>query len=196
MGKHDIDRDGCLNDMIRTASGYFDLANPSAGSVDVGVIAGALSKICRFGGHCPKFYSVAQHSVMASYLTVTHELEVLMHDAAEAYVGDCVKPLKNMLGGLFHEIEARIDAAIVESLGLYDDDEAHAEIRRCDLIMLRSEKAAFWPDDKEAWAGLESVPIMYSFIHAVPPQAAEDDFISRFEYLMDKRINELMSKAD
>ena len=47
-------------------------------------IARALSNLCRFTGHCKKFYSVAQHSVLVSHRTKNPFLG-LMHDADEAY---------------------------------------------------------------------------------------------------------------
>lgn len=65
--------------------------------IDITDIARALSHLCRFTGHCMKFYSVAQHSVLVSRETKNPFLG-LMHDADEAYTGDMCRPLKHSLG--------------------------------------------------------------------------------------------------
>ena len=57
--------------MLRSGN-YFDLQDPSASRFEVTDIAHALSNICRFTGHTRQFYSVAEHSVLCSYL-VPHE---------------------------------------------------------------------------------------------------------------------------
>lgn len=77
----------------------FDVFNPLEKDIDINDIAHALSNLCRFGGHSPKFYSVAQHSVLCSLKGKTYleQLELLMHDASEAYLIDLPKPIKLML---------------------------------------------------------------------------------------------------
>jgi 5'-deoxynucleotidase YfbR-like HD superfamily hydrolase len=81
---------------IQTLSGKrFDYINSTADDVDIEDIANALSNICRFAGHVPEFYSVAQHSVLCSQIVPPEfAFEALMHDAAEAYCQDIPQPLK------------------------------------------------------------------------------------------------------
>lgn len=86
---------------IQTFSGKkMYLLEPTADMICIEDIAHALSMICRFGGHTKKFYSVAEHSWwMSTFIfqgePATLRLYALLHDAAEAYVGDMVRPLKH-----------------------------------------------------------------------------------------------------
>lgn len=90
---------------IQTHTGVaFDLLAPTAGMVVLEDIAYALSRLCRFTGHCSRHYSVAEHSVnVAKQCQLEHgfsdswAMAALLHDAAEAYIGDLSSPLKSLL---------------------------------------------------------------------------------------------------
>jgi uncharacterized protein len=84
---------------IRTHSGIvIDILSPYPFQISIDDIAHSLSHQCRFNGHVDTFYSVAQHSVMISeMLPEKYKLAALLHDAAEAYLGDVVRPLKHLL---------------------------------------------------------------------------------------------------
>lgn len=86
-------------DWIQTFTGKrFYPADPRPDQIDIEDIARALSRICRFAGHCERFYSVAQHSVYVSGLVPPeHQLCALLHDATEAYLVDIPRPVKNLL---------------------------------------------------------------------------------------------------
>lgn len=90
---------------------------PDRRVVELEDIAHALSHVCRFGGHVCRHYSVAQHSVLLSYECHREDmLNALLHDAAEAYVGDVVRPFKLQIPW-FKPLEARWLRAISKALG-------------------------------------------------------------------------------
>lgn len=162
-----IDDFGCINNTIKVAAGhYVDLADPKPETIDCYSIAMALSKICRYGGHSPKFYSVAEHCVMA--MTIARDDEnpdvilraILLHDAAEAYIGDVVKPLKLLLPE-YAAIEDRIEAAISERFDV-DFKTYRDTVKHYDRTMLKAEKTQLWPNDASPWkgfAGLTDRPV-------------------------------------
>lgn len=87
---------------IRTWAGmYIDPFDPDPDVIRIDDIAHALSLICRYNGHVDHHYSVAQHSLeVVRFLQdkgapTSVQLEGLLHDAAEAYMGDLASPLKH-----------------------------------------------------------------------------------------------------
>ena len=89
--------------VIRTISGrVIDLSTFNADDIDMFDIAWGLGNIRRYNGHTVEDYTVAHHSIIMSYYVPKEfALEALLHDAAEAYVGDIVWPVK----ALFPEME-------------------------------------------------------------------------------------------
>ncbi len=108
---------------ITTYPGYrqIDLIHPKAAAIEIEDIAWALSLKCRFGGHCDRHYSVAEHSINVAHI-VEHlwpghgfGLWGLLHEGDEAYLPDIFGPLKRWEGmERFREIAARHQAAVVE----------------------------------------------------------------------------------
>lgn len=81
---------------IRTISGkYVNVFEPDPDTLLIEDIAHALSNQPRFGGHLPKFYSVAQHSILCHMIARPEDkYNALMHDVSEAYLLDMPKPIK------------------------------------------------------------------------------------------------------
>ena len=166
---------------MQTAScKVFRFAAPDAEDVDILDIASALSKTCRFNGHCEDFYSVAQHSVMVSQIVPPeHALAGLLHDAAEAYVGDMVSPLKRAMPA-FREVEDAVLAAIFERFGLMlplPDAVKHA-----DLVMLATEKRDLLGPSPLDWGPLP--PPLDVQVRPGPWRWARRAFLSRFHELV------------
>lgn len=115
---------------FRTYSGrVFDLVNPTPDMVRIVDVAMGLANQCRYNGQIGNFYSVAQHSCEVSIEVQTRLLAMgrphltvlrgammgLLHDAAEAYVGDVISPLKHLFPD-FGVIEDRIFDTVLLAL--------------------------------------------------------------------------------
>lgn len=82
---------------IVTASGkFFDPVNPDYTKMRIEDIAHALARQTRFSGHVRGTWTVANHSLLVSWLVPgEHALTALLHDAAEAYLIDLPSPVKS-----------------------------------------------------------------------------------------------------
>lgn len=110
---------------IQTYMGHkFDYNDVEHSTIDIKDIAHSLSQICRFSGMSKKFYSVAQHSlrVCESLKDCNKETQLyaLLHDAAEAYISDVPRPLKENLEK-YKEIENNIFFNIIHTFGINAD---------------------------------------------------------------------------
>lgn len=157
--------------------------------VDIGDIAHALSMQCRFSGHVSQFYSVAQHSVLCvDYLRQRgYPLEIqqqaLLHDAAEAYLQDMARPLKeeNGFGEAYRDAEFEIELVIAEVYGHqfpYDPAVKHA-----DLALLALERARMMSQNG-IWKIIDAVEVPDDIeIRSWPPEMAKTFFLREFERL-------------
>ena len=119
---------------IQTYAGVkFHPWDPRPGSIRIVDVAHSLSNLCRFNGHCLEFYSVAQHSCVVAGIAMVESrrldvgMHALLHDAAEAYVGDLVRPVKTGMPQ-FGLVEDGILAVIYRACGLRPMDEEEADI--------------------------------------------------------------------
>ena len=168
------------NPYVSTFEGNrFFLTNPHIDDVAIEDIAHGLAYQCRFNGQTKEFYSVAQHSLMVmSLVPEEFRFSALLHDAAEAYLGDMVKPLKN----LFPEFSV-IEARVMEIIGnRFDLDLTHLDpsIKQADLIALATEKRDLMPHSVEAWHYLHNIAPLPKIIQAMSPQEAKIAFLEAF----------------
>lgn len=105
---------------MTTVSGIrFEYLNPTPEMVDIRDIVHVLRRIPRFMGHTRELLTVAVHSCNVSkHSGKKYALEGLLHDAAEAYIGDICTPLKRLLGDKIKVIEERINLAIAAKFKL------------------------------------------------------------------------------
>jgi 5'-deoxynucleotidase YfbR-like HD superfamily hydrolase len=172
---------------IQTVSGLkFPLMDVDSSVIRIKDIAHALSMVCRFNAQCLRPYSVAEHSVHVSHEITPHlALLGLMHDAAEAYLGDVPGPLKRCLPE-FQAIENRLIHAIAVKYGFVYPEKGTAEaqeLKRADLQLLADEKAAVMAPDPEPWP-LDLPPLKNpARIQGWPPESARARFLARYREL-------------
>jgi hypothetical protein len=135
--------------------GRMVITDPKPEMIDIQDIAKSLACICRYTGHCNDFYSVAQHSILMANLTEFEDygtpIQRLLHDSAEAYIGDMSRPWKCCLFAEIQEgnhphkgrkvrvktIEKKLLKVIGEALG--EDLENLAMVKDADNIMMATE---------------------------------------------------------
>ncbi len=164
---------------IETYTGkQFWFLNPSPEMFDIEDISHALSMVCRYAGHVNRFYSVATHCcLIADYFSHDPQLHLtaLMHDAAEAYIGDMPRPLKHQVPQ-FRKVEARIEQTLAQVFGLiYPCPE---EIKVADLRVTVDERLALMPYSRR-WRGEDAAPLGLT-IPNWSPERAEDEFLVRY----------------
>lgn len=165
---------------IQTFTGRcFYVLDPNPADICIEDIVHALSMICRFGGHIRKFYSVAQHSVfVASNVAPQHRKWALLHDAAEAYVGDMTSPLKAEMAE-FRFAEARVQAAIAIAFGLLGP--MPPEIKVADKRAMETERLQLFAGKVLKWES--ECDSFHVPLQALPPEKAKISFLKTWKRL-------------
>lgn len=148
-------------------------------------IAHALAMLCRYGGHCKRFYSVAEHCVLLSHeVPLRDALAGLMHDATEAYLVDMPRPIKVGFPQ-YKEMEAKLWVGIARKFGLAE--ELPATVKQADNDMLWHECAAIMGPipDGHSWGMGTARPAVIKpwIIECLPWHIAKQKFLDRFHEL-------------
>ncbi len=101
-------------------------------------------------------------------------LGALLHDAAEAYVGDVPRPLKGILTD-FEKIELKIINRIHDKFKVSLDDSQQDLIKRIDDVALREEAARYMASGGNDWAWSQEL----DFRSGIPAGAIAEVFGSR-----------------
>jgi uncharacterized protein len=180
--------------VIQTRSGkYVEPLNLKVSDIEIMDIADSLSKLARFNGHTSDFYSVAQHSVIVSHILdgTPHKFWGLLHDAAEAYLGDIPRLLKITPEFEFYrEAEDRALQVIATTFGLDLNLEGAMPnaVKEADNIALATERRDLMFKDGIPWEATEGVEPLEGAITAWGPVRAKREFMVRYDDLMRGRV--------
>lgn len=198
--------------MLRLATatgGTWSPLDPKPEHVLIEEVASGLARCCRYGGQIREeieIYSVAEHSVLMldwamknglipgrdMPLSQEEGLAILFHDGAEAYLGDMVTPLKELIPE-FRAIEDLSQAAVFEAFGV--DPALAAELKP----YIKNIDERIWLDEKEhlilepaltewkedLWKDKPELQPLGVDIQALSYQDAKDSFFQAFVFCME-----------
>lgn len=179
-----------MSTVVRTLSGKsVDLLDPDPSQIDITDITRALSNLCRYGGRLRCFYSVAEHSVLvANWLLDRHRAHLggnllalagLLHDGAEAYMGDIPWPVRAAISGA-SDLDDRLSAIVAKRFGL-----SHPwpeEVKEADYRIVADEEYLM-PVETLDWTGYVRPERLGVYIECWSPEKAEHEFLRLYEFL-------------
>ena len=154
--------------------------NPNPEDIVIEDIAASLSKVCRFTGHCSRFYSVAEHSVYVSMIVPAEDARWgLLHDATEAYLGDLVRPIKRQPEMAFYvEAERKFQRCIAQVFAL--THEIPDSVIRADNNLLLTELIQLMKNVDVMNPNISGYEILDIKLMTLSPHEAERFFIDRY----------------
>jgi hypothetical protein len=174
---------------IETYSGVqFHFGDPALDEINIVDIAHALSLLCRYNGHCTRFYSVAEHSVLMTRHFIQSQgslpkahwrrkaLTVLLHDAAEAYIGDLPRPIKHKMDA-FKAVESILDQRVAQRFGTIWPLPSYVKER--DSRILCDEREQAMPPSDNEWGTDSLIPLGVTLEFWAPVEA-EAHFLHQF----------------
>ena len=164
---------------LRTLTGKkFNIFEPRPEMIDIRDIASGLANKGHFSGLTPRYFSIAEHSILVcdefsfwnNEQPDSVKLLALLHDASEAYIGDMIKPLKVHMPD-FVRLEDGIMNVIAQRFDL--DLAKMPVIKSSDLLVQDWEFSAFYRNG----AGLGTLG---NRIQYLDPERAKTVFLDRF----------------
>lgn len=172
---------------IMTYTGLFmDPLAPEPEQVRIEDIAHALSMISRANGHFPEVHTVAQHCLecaaeaKARNLPRQTQLFCLLHDGAEAYLGDFIQPVKARMEGYREAEDHLLDKIYRKFAGRTPSEEEQKAVKEIDKTLLYFEFLHYMGVGcGDPGAGLQSRPVFSE----MPRREVEERYLETYREL-------------
>jgi uncharacterized protein len=180
---------GKYGGMVTYTGKVIYVMNPDPADICIEDIAHATANTCRYSGHVKRYYSVAEHQYIMSFMVPLEDaLYALIHDSPEGYLTDIPRPFKKQIPG-YAEIEDRVYKAILGALGM-EIKPLPPSVKKADEYILGIEQACLMPKTKY-WPPMltdEEISYFWTDISPIPtlglvPSVAEKVYLKRYEEL-------------
>lgn len=179
-----------LMNFVPTASGKaFNIVKPDPDTITIEDIAHHLSQINRFTGATKRPYSVAEHSLMVSYIvSPENAVQALLHDASEAYLNDVTTPVKRLLPK-YRDLETVVQKAICDKFHI--DFCLSEEVKQADMFALVCEGEYFF--NKGVWQNFWESKFS-DFIDSIDDHGWYNKWEYNFNYNFNVCANDIKNK--
>ena len=172
---------------IMTYTGLFmDPLAPEPEQVRIEDIAHALSMISRANGHFPEVHTVAKHCLecaaeaKARNLPRQTQLFCLLHDGAEAYLGDFIQPVKARMEGYREAEDHLLDMIYRKFAGRTPSEAEQKAVKEIDKTLLYFEFLHYMGVGcGDPGAGLQSRPVFSE----MPRREVEERYLETYREL-------------
>lgn len=174
---------------VGTVNGYtVDFTDPQPDTICLDDIATGLANVSRFAGQLNRHYSVAAHSICVARTVWNRDnnaemaVQAILHDASEAYSGDCPSPLKAYLRPWWGLVENRLQNVIYNKYGV--TQHMFPEVKVADQRWCVTEKEHLQPHGP-SWGGTPMGKVEpYKFdspLHPLPADKIAELWLRDFE---------------
>jgi 5'-deoxynucleotidase YfbR-like HD superfamily hydrolase len=120
------------------------------------------------------------NSILVSEVAEEFQLEALLHDSAEAFLGDVTRPLKQLLPE-YKKIENNVQRAIFDRLKVRWP--LPRQVKQADLRVLAAEQRLIMPEGTDGWVRGQKVEPAPIVIRHLSPEEGMRLFLERFHAL-------------
>lgn len=172
----------------------FNPLHPDVSQVKISDIAHGASMMCRYGGQCGQYYSVAEHSVHVAEMLKQWgypawiQMQGLLHDCDEALgLPDLPRPVKDNMPA-YREAGVVVQKAIFEKFKLGWPMQDIIHVADNSVLFLKEKPVLMGDKNPEHWVYDGELRDANIMIHCFSPRKAGLFFLERF-YKIEKEMN-------